>query len=212
MLRDCANGTIDAASNVGTGIAIGAGVGAALVVGSRIVRGGANALDNFRSARVANTPTPMIGPAGNPGAIPGRPALFRGTTDGFPGGQGQQAAGVTPTSTNPATATIFAVRGNQFGDAVVLLDGSGARVADPNISIVRGESEVPLDVLPLEFAEQASLSIPVNEALDILTQVGVSVPRSITNNASFAESLRSVPEMTPFQVDEFIRLAVLRSS
>lgn len=79
-------------------------------------------------------------------------------------------------------------------------------------NVIPGESEVPLDVLPLEFTEQASLSIPVNEALDILTQVGVSVPRSITNNASFAESLRSVPEMTPFQVDEFIRLAVLRSS
>jgi hypothetical protein len=36
------------------------------------------------------------------------PDLFRGTTEGYPGSATHQALGITPTSLDPATATIFA--------------------------------------------------------------------------------------------------------
>ena len=140
---------------------------------------------------------------------PSRPPLFRGTTEGFTGGPGIQSAGLTPTTDNPAVATAFATRGLQFNsDAVVLVDGSGASIVPADIPRrLPNESEFPLEILPSDFAASASASIPVQDARVILNSMGISVPGSISDTSSLREVLSGLPQMSPAQVQEFIRRA-----
>ncbi|WP_299538394.1 hypothetical protein [uncultured Streptomyces sp.] len=60
------------------------------------------------------------------GLSPCLPHLFRGTTRGFEGSPGVQRHGITPTSSDPGVASVFATQAERFGDAIVEIRPRGA--------------------------------------------------------------------------------------
>lgn len=135
--------------------------------------------------------------------------LFRGTSEGYAGSENMQKVGVTPTSTDPAVATVFATQSEQYGNGVVHIaspdDVAGVDRLPPSLGAL--ESEVPLDIPPSEFASRASHTISVGEARAILDDMGVSVPRQVTDNVQLDAWLHQRTPMTQSQIDEFVRRA-----
>jgi hypothetical protein len=106
--------------------------------------------------------------------------VFRGTTKGFDGSAGTQRVGVTPTSSDPGVATIFATHAQQFGDAVVQIATPGDIAGVETFpGYIASEAEVGVDMSPAEFASRASMEIPVGVAREILSRMGIGIPSRI---------------------------------
>ncbi|MCX7806893.1 MAG: hypothetical protein N3A38_17150, partial [Planctomycetota bacterium] len=137
--------------------------------------------------------------------------LFRGTSVGYPGGPSVQKVGVTPVSTDPGKATLFAIESSQYGEGVLII----ARSSDlPAGSIGAGnvlgalESEVGVSMLPVEFARRARMSLTVEQARTLLQQVGVETPVMLATKAQLDAALRTAPAMTQQQIETFLRGAL----
>lgn len=139
------------------------------------------------------------------------PPLFRGTTEGYPGNPGLQAAGVTPTSTSPAVATVFGVQGSQYGNGIVHIAVPGDIAAVdiiPGNVLAGSESELGVNMPPTQFANQASVTITVAQARSILSSMGVNIPANITlQGTALTRYLESLPTLTPAQIQTFIQKA-----
>jgi len=138
------------------------------------------------------------------------PTLFRGTSRGFPGNETLLRAGVTPTSTNPAVATIFATASEQYGEGVVQMAStqalSGVQAADANV-LAASENEVVLATTPTDFAAMADTTISAADARAILQDMGYSSPGQISNLEGLNLALQSVPQLTSEEIQQFINAA-----
>ncbi|MFJ4678444.1 polymorphic toxin-type HINT domain-containing protein [Kitasatospora sp. NPDC088783] len=130
--------------------------------------------------------------------------VFRGTTTGFSGSPGTQRVGITPTSSDPGVATIFATHSEQFGDSVVQIatpsDLSGVATYEGYIA---SEAEVGVELSPGDFARRASIEIPASVARGILGRMGISVPSRI-GVEDLSPLLANTPKLTSEQVSQFI--------
>jgi RHS repeat-associated protein len=130
--------------------------------------------------------------------------LFRGTTVGFEGSPALQRIGVTPTSTDPAVATLFATEASRFGEGVVLLAPRSAVPTIPGNVLAALEAEVGVALKPVEFAARAQ-SVNLAEARAVLQQLGVELPAQVGGKAVLDATLRSSGRLTPEQIAEFVR-------
>ncbi|GAB2741921.1 DUF6531 domain-containing protein [Amycolatopsis magusensis] len=153
-----------------------------------------------------HNPTAQVDPLGLAGCDP---HLFRGSTEGYGGSPNMQRIGVTPTSTDPAVATAFATESEQWGNGIVHIATPDDVAGVPRLEASLGslENEVPLDIPPSEFAGRASHTIPVSQAREILNDMGVSVPRQITDKQQLDAWLHQRTPMTDSQIAEFVRRA-----
>lgn len=185
-LRWVAYGTVDAAKVVDGAL-----------IGNVGVSGGVSEVAGSRAVSVADTNTSP---------------LFRGTSDGYPGNSGLQAAGVTPTSTNPAVSTVFGSSSSTYGNGVVHVALPGEiRAVDilPGNVLARSEAEVGVNMTPTQFANTASVKITVDQARGILQDMGINIPANITlKGADLTRYLESLPTMTSAQIDTFVQKAV----
>lgn len=137
--------------------------------------------------------------------FPKRPTLFRGPTQNYPVSPGLQRVGITPTSTDPAVAT----HGEQFGSGVVQIaspaDLLGAKLYPPTLGAL--EAEVPVGMLPSQFAASAGSTLSSARARAILFELGVSVPGRFSSVEALNVWLAGRTPMTSSQIDDFIRLA-----
>ena len=143
--------------------------------------------------------------------------LFRGTTAGYPGGPGLQQVGITPTATNPATATAFATAsGSLYGNGVVQIalpsDLVGVEVSalgnTSTPTLAQIENEFAVSVAPTQFADLASTTITAAQARSILSSMGISIPNSITlRGADLTAYLSTLPTMSPAQISTFLQKA-----
>jgi filamentous hemagglutinin len=141
--------------------------------------------------------------------------LFRGTTPGFPGNPVLQQFGITPASTDPLVATVFALEGRTIGgDAVVLTGGMRRfRAGDIDLGNVRAslEREVQVNMRPNQFEALASNSIPVDTARQVLNDMGViKLPSTITNSHQATQILEGTARLTPAQIQEFLTRTGIR--
>jgi RHS repeat-associated protein len=130
--------------------------------------------------------------------------LLRGTTAGYPGSPALQRIGVTPTTTDPVVATLFATEASRYGEAVVLI---APRASLPTIEgnvLAALEAEVGVELTPLEFAARAQ-SVSLDQARSALGQLGIVTPAAIPNKAALDGALRSSPRLTADQIDAFLR-------
>ncbi|HEX4723765.1 MAG TPA: hypothetical protein VH333_14705, partial [Pseudonocardiaceae bacterium] len=87
---------------------------------------------------------------------------------------------MTPTSTDPGVATIFATHAGQFGDSVVQIARPGDLAGVSTYSgYIRSELEVGVELSPAEFAARASIEISSDTARAILGRLGIGIPRQI---------------------------------
>jgi filamentous hemagglutinin len=139
--------------------------------------------------------------------------LFRGTSEGYAGNPGAQAAGVTPTTTDPVVATLFATHSNQFGRGVIHIAADGDIATATRVGGNAGttlpslEREVGVAMSPQQFADSASITITASQGRTILSEMGINVPASIRDPAKLQEWLLDTARLTSEQTAEFLRRA-----
>ncbi|NOT09808.1 MAG: toxin [Gemmatimonadales bacterium] len=142
-------------------------------------------------------------------------ALFRGTSEGFPGSSGLQRVGVTPTSTDPLVATVFGTESQNYGKGVVQIataaDLEGVTLSQGNV-LAALEKEVAVELLPLQFAERAGAQITAAEARGILERMGHVLPGQIRGPAGVSQVLGTTPRLTPDEIKLFVQEARLISA
>jgi filamentous hemagglutinin len=140
------------------------------------------------------------------------PTLFRGTSEGFPGSPGLQKIGVTPTSTDPVVASVFATKSSNYGKGVFHIATKeslqGVDIIPGNI-LSAAEREVGVAVTPTVFAtEKTAVTITAQEARVILKEMGVTVPEVVTEaGADLTRLIESMPKLNTEQTQQFIKRA-----
>jgi hypothetical protein len=139
-------------------------------------------------------------------------ALFRGTSEGWSGSASTIARGITPTTTNPAIAHLFAAESATHGSAGSILI---ARTDDlAGVELVQGnvlrdiEREVGVQLLPSEFASRASMSLTLEQSQMILRERGIEVPLRIHGKDQLNRFVHEAPVMTPLDVTLYLRRAM----
>ncbi|WP_327117644.1 DUF6531 domain-containing protein [Streptomyces sp. NBC_01341] len=146
------------------------------------------------------------------GLSPCPPHLFRGTTTGFDGSPGVQRHGITPTSSDPGVASVFATQAERFGDAIVEIYPRGALDGVPvHQGYIAREAEWPVELSPAELSSRASAQVPSAVAREILSEMGIHVPRKIGNGDIDPLLEYDVPKLTPEQIAHFVEEAHRRA-
>jgi hypothetical protein len=109
-------------------------------------------------------------------------------------------------------AAAYATKANTgYGNGIVLIataeDLAGVNIGQGNVFSAM-EEEVGVSLLPLEFADRASITISHSDARDILGHMGFNIPSSITSdrmNSLLKDP--SFPRLTPNQITEFVNQA-----
>lgn len=132
--------------------------------------------------------------------------LYRGTSVGWPGTPGVQRVGITPATTDPLVATLFAIECSRHGSGVVYLART-ALIANRIVSsnwFAELECEIGLRLTPLEFAQEfAGSQIQVGRAREILRKLDVEVPEVISNRRQLDRELERRQQLTDRQIVEF---------
>ncbi|MBL7706324.1 MAG: RHS repeat-associated core domain-containing protein [Taibaiella sp.] len=136
--------------------------------------------------------------------------LFRGTSKGYPGSPALIELNITPTSLDPAKATVFATASEKYGQGVLHIadianDLKGVSRVEGNV-ISKLEAEVPVNISPTEFANKANTTISSAQARTILKDMGINIPSNITNS-TISPVLESLPNMTQQQIQTFVNRA-----
>ncbi|WP_432158922.1 MULTISPECIES: putative T7SS-secreted protein [unclassified Streptomyces] len=169
------------------------------------------------------TPDPLgLAPAPNPsvyvpnphetvdpfGLSPCPEHLFRGTTRGFVGSPGVQRHGITPTSSDPGVAAVFATHVETFGEAVVEIYPRRALDGIPvHEGYIAREMEWPIELSPSELSSRASARIPATIARDILSEFDIHIPRRVTKGDIDPLLEYEVPKLSPEQIARFVEEA-----
>ncbi|MEV7884238.1 DUF6531 domain-containing protein [Streptomyces sp. NPDC002817] len=138
--------------------------------------------------------------------------LFRGTTRGFEGSPGVQRYGITPTSSDPGVATVFATQAERFGEAVVEIYPRRALQGVPvHEGYIVREAEWPVELSPAELSSRASVQVPSNVAREILSEMGVNVPRRVRNEDIDPLLEYDIQKLSPEQIAKFVEEAHKRA-
>jgi RHS repeat-associated protein len=143
-------------------------------------------------------------------SIPRGAALFRGTTEGYPGSRMLQQVGVTPASTDPVVATIFALESKNYGTGVLkvaLPEDLEGVILGPGNTRAALESEVGVQLTPTEFSERASITITADQARGILGNMGIKLPSTVNGIEQSTSLLKSTPRLTETQIRTFTKAA-----
>ncbi len=119
---------------------------------------------------------------------------------------------VTPTSSDPLIAALFAVNCRRFGNAVFLACHYNTVLPYVGSSncLSELEKEFVIDVAPLEFAERfAEWVLDSVHPCGILTEMGFEVPEFIGDRRSLKNWIFSSPRLTSEQIAEFNRRVLL---
>ena len=132
-----------------------------------------------------------------------------------PGNPVLQQLGITPASTDPLVATVFALEGKAIGRDAVVLTGGMRRfgAGDIDLGNVRAslEREVQVNMQPRQFEALAPNSIPVDTARQVLSDMGVAkLPPTITSSQQATQILEATSRLTPAQIQEFLTRAGIR--
>jgi hypothetical protein len=121
-----------------------------------------------------------------------------------------QRLGVTPATTDPVIATIFATEAENYGRGVVYIAGAsdlaGAPIRRGNV-LASLEAEVGVGIPPLEFARRARLVISAADARAILATFAIRVRPMIRGAASVDTALQELPRLDQARVTDFVQLA-----
>ena len=134
--------------------------------------------------------------------------LFRGTSEGFEGSAAAQKLGYTPTSTDPAVATLFAIESKNYGKGVlkVALPKDLQGVEYTGNVLYSLEKEIALNLKPADFAAKSTLTITAEQASGILKNMGINLPSKVTLD-ELSNVIKSTPKLTTAQIDEFYKEA-----
>lgn len=123
-----------------------------------------------------------------------------------------QRHGITPTSSDPGVASVFATQAERFGDAIVEIYPRGALDGVPvHQGYIAREAEWPVELSPAELSSRTSVQVPSAVAREILSEMGIHVPRKIGNGDIDPLLEYDVPKLTPEQIAHFVEEAHRRA-
>lgn len=130
--------------------------------------------------------------------------LFRGTSEGFEGSNGNQKLQVTPTSSDPAVATIFAINAKNHGKGIlqIALPENLQGVNYTGNVLQSMEIEIGVGLAPVEFSKKVSVTITAEQAQGILKDMGIEIPSNI-RLGEVSKIIENTPRMTQSQINEF---------
>ena len=166
---------------------------------------------------------------GQPLKLPPSPAhllqrnamLFRGTTlvtkdggkDVFPGSEGRQKLGATPTSPDVVKAVVFALKKDPAvtdPSSRVIVYGPISNVSDlgfnPPDTMSVQEQELTVKGLPVDVAKKLGKRAEVEKFRRALKMFGVDLPEAYESGQQFDNALKSAGQLTPKQTTELIQL------
>jgi hypothetical protein len=109
-------------------------------------------------------------------------------------------------------ATVFATQAERFGDAVVEIYPRRALDDVPvHEGYIAREAEWPVELSPAELSSRASVQIPSSVARDILSDMGIEIPRRIGNGDIDPLLEYDVAKLTPEQISHFVEEAHRRA-
>ena len=123
--------------------------------------------------------------------------LFRGTLPSSAFSKPYQGLGVTPTSTDPIVATLFACRYRMMGSAVVLLALKSEFIElldGPNLTSFYYECAVNLELPPDKFEMRCQHSISIDDSLAILEKLGYRLPSKLPDLSALTQSPRMLAD------------------
>lgn len=121
-----------------------------------------------------------------------------------------QRAGITPTSTDPTVATLYAIESSKHGNSVVDIfypnDLSDVQLHPGNLA---HDLEVGVELTPLDLAKRSSV-ITLDQARTILQEMGIEgLPSQINSFTDLGESVRDFGSLlTEDQKNEFYLKAI----
>jgi len=134
--------------------------------------------------------------------------LFRGTSEGFEGLATHQKLEITPTSSDPTIATIFAINSKTYGKGVLQValpsELQGVEVTGNVLQSL--EKEVAIGLKPVEFAEKTTLTISADQARSILNNMGIKLPANIPLD-KISEVIKNTPRLSPSEIKQFYEQA-----
>jgi hypothetical protein len=110
--------------------------------------------------------------------------FYRGTSRNWPGSQALQLLNLTPISTDPLVATLFAVESARFGEGVVYMcrRSAVAELIAPGNVLSELERELVVGVSPKEFAERfVTATVDAQYARTVLAEMGCELPAQIAD-------------------------------
>jgi hypothetical protein len=177
-----------------------------------------------RFVYAANNPATLVDPGGHkPKLLSGWPTgpeplnttVCRGTSD-FDYENPRLAAlnrnkGMTPSTTDPIVATIFGLRGQEYGEGVVMCatpdDMEGVMTGTGGV-LSGIENEIALQMRPSEFSARASVKITAQQARALIQQLfGYVLPSRIYNDGDLDYYVRNRPALTSQDMLLFYRTA-----
>lgn len=135
--------------------------------------------------------------------------LFRGTSDGFEGSAAAQKLSYTPTSVDPAVATLFAIESKNYGKGVLKIGlPENLQGVDYTGNVLQSlEKEIALGISPAQFAAKSSITITAEQSSSILKNMGINMPSRVTLD-ELSNFIKNTPKLTKAQIDEFYKQAV----
>jgi len=118
---------------------------------------------------------------------------------------------MTPVTTDPLVATLFALECRRYGPSVVHLasKSSVAQIIGCGNKFAELECEIGLTVTPLEFAANHSTRcLPVEVARSILHDLGFPLPAVISSKWWLQIELQASVRLTDTEIVEFDRQAM----
>lgn len=126
--------------------------------------------------------------------------LFRGTSAGWPGNPATQQFRVTPTTTNPFVATLFAIECQRFGSGLVIA------CLRSEVERFIGAANVlsDIDVAPFELQQRfGRWQCGVSQARAALLALGFEVPEYIGDKDTLNHWLNETPALSEQMQNEF---------
>ena len=119
---------------------------------------------------------------------------YRGTTRDWPGSEALQSLNLTPVTTDPLVATLFAIESSRFGEGVVYLcrTSTVAELIGSGNVLSELERELVVGVSPKEFTERfIRATVEAQYARTVLAELGYELPAQVADKNVLDWNLRT---------------------
>jgi hypothetical protein len=130
--------------------------------------------------------------------------VFRGTSLGYEGNTSTIAAGVTPVTTDPSVATLFATESSRFGPGVVQIANRSDLALQQGNWFAELERELAAPGTPSDLAANAQATISAGQARSVLQGMGVDMPTVLGSRAQLGDALLANQGLSLSQSSQFV--------
>jgi hypothetical protein len=134
--------------------------------------------------------------------------VFRGTSVGYEGNASTIASGLTPVTTDPSVATLFATESSRYGAGVVQIANRADLTFQQGNWFSGIERELGAVGTPAGFTSNAELTLSAGQSRSILQGMGFDMPSAIGSRAQLSDALLANPGLSLSQTSSYLGQAI----